>query len=268
MHGIGLSMEIPVGYLRRWTSWTELDFVLAHKVLDDTKYASHYARRAAGRELILDNSMHELGYPLPVKMLLQAARKIDADYTIAPDQLKQPERNREWFDQTYEMFMPLQRKVAVVMCGRDSRERVHFLEYVRNADMLCLPFREERLAWFREHEVQIRSRWTRIHLLGVNEIEELRQFAQIALEAPEMTWTVDTAKPIKWGVALREMKTLDSPRGASLSSKDLLDLQYIRPSALHVCDNNIAFLRSICQGEKVRIDQDSNSGFDRGETTI
>lgn len=86
-----LSLEIPTAYLRDFTPLTDLDFALAHKVLENQEYANFYLDRAKGRELILDNSMHEIGKPLSVAELEEAAKRCNADYVIAPDQLGEPE---------------------------------------------------------------------------------------------------------------------------------------------------------------------------------
>ena len=235
---IQLALEIPTALLEALTPLTELDFALAHKVLEDEKYAEFYATREAGRILLLDNSMHELGKPLPPKELLRAARLCRADYVIAPDLLGQPERNLRWFLETRKVLRG-EFKTAVCMCGRTPEERKDFLEAVSFADMLCLPFREARVSWFLEQLPQ----WTRIHLLGVSTLEELSIWPAIAGRFARIEFSVDTGKPIKAAMVGRHLDDGKSLRGIPISSKDLLGLSFFTPEQLRLMGENIYTLK-------------------------
>jgi hypothetical protein len=238
---IRLSMEIPTAYLSEWSAWTDLDFVLAHRVLEDAAYAEFHARRPIDRELILDNSMHELGEALPVSDLVEAAKRCRADVIIPPDALGEPKKNVAWYAQTVTAF-DYRYAVGCVLCGRDSRERLAVLNSYKGAPILFLPYRESRLTWYLELEARIRRRFKRIHLLGVNTLDEVRCFASYSAD-DSINWSVDTAKPIKWGVALESLKAKSSIRGASLSSKDLLDLRDLSAEQLAQIDINVRQLR-------------------------
>jgi hypothetical protein len=57
-----LALEIPKVFLEQLSPLCDFDFALAHRVLEDADYASFYAKQAkAGRFVLLDNGMHELG---------------------------------------------------------------------------------------------------------------------------------------------------------------------------------------------------------------
>jgi hypothetical protein len=244
---IRLSMEIPTHWLRVWTSRTDLDFVLAHRVLEDGTYAEFHANREKGRELILDNSMHELGHPLPVKDIIHAARAVKANYVIPPDKLGYPDFN---LDQFWSMVSSVRGEfpLAPVVCGHTQAERLSFIEEVsEHASMICLPYREARFDWYQELSEAF-SNWDRIHLLGVNTLGELHSFAMISECDPARPrrWSVDTAKAIKWGVEMRGIDDGDSLRHASLSSKDLLDLRELNPAQLMYVNHNIEILRLTC----------------------
>lgn len=235
---IKLAMEIPTAYLQTWTAWTDLDFVLAHRVLEDPVYARFYAERSASRELILDNSMHELGHPLPVSDLVAAAKLVAADYVIPPDRLGEPETNLSWYLDARDAFAGTSHKVGAVLCGRTFDERFMYLQEVRDAPMLLLPFREPRLDWFFEQKSQI-QRFPRIHLLGVNELVELWNFNQVA----GANWSVDTAKPIKWGIERQLISERTSLRGAPMKSKDLLDVYGLSTQQILHITENVSYLR-------------------------
>jgi len=236
-------MEIPTAHLADWSALTDLDFALAHKVLEDPIVARFHAARPAGRQLILDNSMHELGHPLPVKDLARAADLCNADYVIAPDQLGQTQRNLDWYNETVDELAG-HHHIGVVLCGKTSSERLRYLQTVSEGDMLCLPFRENRLLWWAE--IERLGAWSmpvlsRIHLLGVNELAELHIFQRMT--QPSILWSVDTSKPIKWAIENRFIGDGLSIRGARTTSHALLDA--VLPDAqVSLMIRNLHHLRS------------------------
>lgn len=239
-------MEVPTKYLKPWSGWTDLDFALAHKVLEDPVYGNHFANRPADRELILDNSMHELGHPLTAAELATAGHRCRADYIIAPDLLGEPEQNVKWFRHTRQL-LGRDFRIGAVLCGRTRAERKAFLWDVMDAHMLLLPFREPRLRWYLEHQTAI-SVFQRIHLLGVNTLDELSCFAA-ATGHSRSAWSVDTAKALKLAVAGRRVDDGQPLRGSPLGSKELLDLDRLSPSEIELTKSNVDVLRRICEGE-------------------
>jgi hypothetical protein len=246
---IGLAMEIPTDFLDSWTPLTDFDFVLAHRVLEDVAYRRFYAKRPSGRECILDNSMHELGHPLPVASLLEAAVAIRADFVIPPDRLGEAAWNLEQFRRCAWEFRDTPIGVASVLCGATPALRETYMWHTRSAPMICLPFREPRLQWFFDSPRNIHL-FERVHLLGVNELDELRRFATLSARSTRTRWTVDTAKPIKWGLEGALLESLTSLRNAPTGSKELLDLRqrHVTPFQEHTIRLNVAALRSVCAG--------------------
>jgi hypothetical protein len=238
-----LAAEIPTKYLTDWSPLFDLDFALAHKVIENKSYERFYAGREKGRQLILDNSMHELGRPMEPIELEEACKRVNPDYIIAPDMLGEVEQNYEWYVQTSRL-LGSRCKIAVVMCGRSSEERELFLGNVREASLLCLPFREDRLLWYREHHKSL-ERWDRVHLLGVSTPEDLRWFSNRAKRDTPFRWSVDTSKPIKWGLQRKLTSTLPTLRGCPLSSAELLDVDDVDENQLVHIFHNIAHLRTL-----------------------
>lgn len=256
---IELAMEIPTCKLGEWSPYADLDFILAHTVLEDPTYAKFFAERPKERELILDNSYHELGYALSESDLLEAARRCCADYIISPDSVTDMGFTLKSF-KALTMF-ETNFKIAVVMTGfpPDSNlfQRDDFLREVRQADMLCCTFKlPKRLPWFQESFYA--RRWKRVHLLGVGELEELRRWAQQANYLNSITWSVDTGKALKWALRGKKLDELDSLRSnaettskgeASQASQHLLSLQECDISteceALFV--HNVGVLKECCK---------------------
>lgn len=235
-----LSLEIPNAYLHDFTPLTDLDFVLAHKVLENEEYADFYLSREKGRELILDNSMHELGgIPLSPAELEAAAKRCNADFVVAPDRLGEPEWNLEQFKQTHRL-LGNRFKIAVCAAGRDPSERGMFIGAVGEAQMLCFPYREPRLRWFWERSDIIMHRWKRIHLLGVSSLSELPGWTGYKESAD---WSVDTRKPIKWGILRQKIDTLESLRGGQVSPTETDSFRGMDCSQMETTLWNIAYLR-------------------------
>jgi len=243
-----LACEIPTHYLLEWNAMTDLDFVLAHRVLEDEGYARFHRNRRAARELILDNSLHELGASLPIADLLRAAQLVRADYVISPDRFGDP-------DWTIEQYWQLQEAaegafcLGVVLHGQTEDERRSFLQDVNSADMLCLPYRANRLAWYEESREYIHDWWFRIHLLGVNTLDELRSFAahskkKTGSQSRVARWSVDTSKPIKLGIDGRRIDDGVTLRGASTSSKELLGITELSEAQRELCEHNLDYLHS------------------------
>lgn len=261
---IALSMELPTCRLKEWSPLADLDFVLAHKVLEDKAYADFFFNRPKDRELILDNSYHELGYPLAPTELRHAALLCRATYVIAPDKVGDVSFNIKSFCRARE-FMPGQ-ALAVVMTGSengDPAEREFFLRSVATAEMLCCTFKQkERLKWFAESPMALT--WQRIHLLGVSELDELSEWYTLTcnlienLPAGPRSWSVDTGKAIKWALKGKLLSALPSLRTSaetttkglpSLVSQKILELkeEEITPEVERLLRANVSILQEYCR---------------------
>jgi hypothetical protein len=240
------SMEIPSAYLERWAPMTDLDFALAHRVLEDDRYASWYRNRPVDRQLILDNSMHELGEPLPIAQLREAAERVAADFVVPPDQLGKPDWNLDQYKKCVKEFRGTKHSITAVLCGRDRDERKKFLKAVDMAAMLMLPYREPRMTWYLELRIQF-ERFPWIHLLGVSELSELQSFNRLC--GNNERWSIDTSKPVKAGLVGRSILDGQSLRGIPVSSKDLLGLENLSEDQQELIEANVTTFRSICHGE-------------------
>lgn len=239
-------MEIPRFWLKTLSPLCDGDFALAQNVLADEFYRGFYAEQSkAGRFVVMDNGFHELGHPLEIPELMQAADYINPSIIITPDKLD----DYKWtLDKFFEMrSVVTDRDLGVVLQGVTPAERADFfMKTVKYAKMICLPFRRPRFEWFCDLLEKIPSyiQWPpRIHLLGVNELWELKAFRDKfdELGIPGKRITVDTCKPISWGI----QRTRISEKMPTL--RDGIPLTDLEKKAGEACMPdvmyNIAFLR-------------------------
>lgn len=236
---ISLSMEMPDCLLAELNPLIDQDFALAHRVLEDDEYAEHFY--SSDKEVILDNGFHELGYPLDSHELLRAADLIEPDWVVCPDWLGETQKTYQAAMATAKLFKS-KYPLAVVLVGDNPAARNTFMQNTRGlAQMLCLPYRAPRLEWFNQATA---IPFERIHLLGLNEPNELSSF-QLAESFPMHLWSVDTSKPVKWGLMGKQIWDLASLRKCPLKTPELLTYkaENINPLQKMWIAQNIAYLR-------------------------
>lgn len=241
MKRIGLAVESPACLLSATQQATDLDFVIGHHVLEDADYAAHYRNRPEGRECILDNSNHELGAAVDLSALLQAAELVKPDYIISPDKAEDVSWTIEQYHILCELLSggPRTSKIAVVLGGPSEDERARLLDATSEADMLCIAYDQPRISWYLEHLSRTSQR-KRLHLLGVSELEELN-FWKGLLSMHDLT--IDTGKPVKYGLLGTEMWKLGSLRKPPLPSRELLKVEEASKEQERLVVENIRFLR-------------------------
>lgn len=230
--------EIPNHHLKEFSLLSDLDFVLAHRLLEDKVYADFYKEQLQGkhRTIILDNSMHELKHPVTPKELITSAKVLAPhgwDFRlilIPPDKLGETQWNYEQFKATRSLGS--QFNVGAVMCGDDELERVKYYDGVRDAYWLFWPYRKPRYSWYRSLIAHRTLAGHVHHLLGVSTFTELEMWDKVA-------FSVDTCKPIKWAYAGEKFVPDMNLRG---SSRDRYDTPMTEKEQTLVYYNT-AFLR-------------------------
>ena len=243
-----LSLEIPTAHLEELSPLTDADFALAHLVLNDKQYAAFYKeQRKAGRRVILDNGMHEMGKSLTVGEIIEAAKLINPTVVCPPDKLGDGPF-------TYTSFSTMQKHpgfspnwdLGLILQGPERFQRVAFFSQMSQyTNTLLLPFREPRTEWITElvQAMPPHFVWpSYLHLLGMSTLEELQWFSAFGRVSkwPAKRITVDTGKPIKWALAGKKLDDVEQLRGGGQLKHDAkMDLAQMN-RALY----NIAFLRS------------------------
>lgn len=257
-----LSLEVPTARLKEWSPLLDLDFVLAHKVLTDKTYAEFFAQRPQGRQVILDNSTHEFGKPIPTEDLCKATNMVHADVIIAPDIVtpdlpdEQYTKNLEWLVDSSEALWEscgTHKKIGAVLCGNTPMQLSNYIyrAYGR-AEVLCFTFHEpKRLEWWDafSHHPLFRY-WEHIHILGMASLEELRHWVDISWKYPAVKFSFDTCKPLKWGVQGKKLSDIQgSVRGSTVKSKEVLEMKTFTKEQETLIIENIEFLKKVCRGE-------------------
>lgn len=239
-----LGMEIPTAHLDEVSALTDIDFALAHLVLENEQYAEFYRKQSdAGRIVILDNSFHELGAPLSSPELLAAARRIQPSVIVAPDKLGQAKWNWDQFEQLTNICKG-EFHVGIVVAGNDHYDRLNYVSAAlsRKCIWFFWPYKEPRLQWMHElWRLQPSLRAQFHHMLGVSTLEELHQVQEFQFHHYErgVSFSYDTCKPLKFGyrgirfhkgLNLRGAGPLD--HGMTLNELQLRDTFY-----------NIAYMR-------------------------
>lgn len=224
---VGIACEAPVEAITQVQSLTDLDFVIAPYILNIPGYAKRYKEREEGRICILDNGFFEVGYALSEDEILSAAKKVNANYIILPDDedpLKTREKARKWANLPYQL--------AVVIRGENAERLARYYATFANTpevSMICWPFRNARakaLALLNLHQ-RTETLYYRHHFLGLSSCAELRScIAAFPLGA---SLSMDTMKP----VSAAFNKT-------SFASSEELRGKYSRPGFAAAMDTTIS----------------------------
>ena len=86
-----LALECRTDMLEMVQPFSDLDFILAHKALEDEAYLAFY-KDSDNPVKILDNSVNELGEPMSIDDLIRAFEEVGAGFLVAPDYIGDAEK--------------------------------------------------------------------------------------------------------------------------------------------------------------------------------
>lgn len=188
-----LTFEIPTRHLEEFVPLEDFEFGLAHLFLkQDYPGWEEYNKLYQG--CLLDNSMYELGHPLPIEELLKAAALAKPMAVIAPDWT---DKYKETLYATHELYQARPKdarwSVGVVIQGKDYEERKKFFLEMRQlkCSPICFPFRSPR-----DETIKRLAREGHIHANHWYHLIGLRDWNELGLDYPGL-WSCDTSKPFK-----------------------------------------------------------------------
>lgn len=198
-----LAFECPVCMFSFVQPLADYDFCLAHKVLEDPRYATFY--RESEKLKFLDNSCNELREPLSLTEIGKAASIVDPTFIVAPDYLRDSKRTLEGLIEAKELFGIA--KVFPVIQGSTKEEVKDLAESIRSMgfNWVAVPYDIlgnrsmdiNKLGRLRMGVVELLRiegfKW--IHLLGLNSLREVASYQ----DKPEVQ-TLDTGAPISNGL--------------------------------------------------------------------
>jgi len=230
---IDLAMEAPIDLLSKLPLITKFDFALTHLFKESDKYYDYYESMAKqGREVVLDNSVNELGVPVSIEDMEEVAKVIQPRYIIPPDYLNNLEATLSTLDEAIELWgkdriIPVIQGTSleeVVECGKRLRHHYDF-------DIVSIPYditlaHRSKLAYDDSNKAPLSELshtrvsavkaltkegllFNRVHLLGLNTLEELTVYNEPTVWYGPKHWngfkprvTIDTGAPMTnavWG---------------------------------------------------------------------
>lgn len=196
-----LSLEIPCPHIDEFLPLLDFPFGLAQLCLPSnlrvgTEFSRHkeYAEQMQG--CLLDNGMYEVGEPLKIEELLEAAAACNPIAVIAPDWKDDADRSYKAAVQLLDA-RPSDAKwsVGAVVQGKDLTKRMACFYDMQLVGFspICFPFRTPRQTTINTISGFKDEGW--YHLLGLNAVSELC-WGHIDV-IPVGRWSIDTGKPFK-----------------------------------------------------------------------
>lgn len=220
-----LALECRTDMLDMVQPFADFDFILAHKVLEDEVYASHY--KESDKIKIVDNSVNELKEPLSPEQMLEAFDKVGGTYLVSPDYIDDAEKTISAYVECVEKF-PKGRIVGVIH-GPTFQDAFRCLE-VYGKGMIVVPFdlcsklsdppwlMGLRRALFISNVPYIEGR--SIHLLGFTSLDEFFWY-----QNNPMVTSIDTGTPILLGLlGLDILDPLESKEEATFPQMEKIEL--------------------------------------------
>ena len=224
---VRLSMEAPIGLLPELSYITDFDFVLTHLCEESDDYLSHYQKMVkSSREVVLDNSVNELGEPVSIHQMNDIAHLLGPTYIIPPDHLNNLEATLGMLDDAVSLWS--KGKVWPVIQGTSYEEVVECGKVLKDEwgfNTVCIPYditlahrsklpntdpNRASLVELAETRLKAISALTqegitfnRYHLLGMNTLGEFSAYSNQIYWRSKGGWgsfspevSVDTGAPI------------------------------------------------------------------------
>lgn len=147
---IKVSHEVPISMLQESKLFNDFDYALVHLFKTHPHYYQYFynARHLFGREVLLDNSIFELGVAFEASEFLKWVVKLRPSCYIVPDVLENGHKTMQQFElwnrlvddfKQNELVTPI-RKIGVVQ-GKSFSELVECYQFMcKNADQLAISF--------------------------------------------------------------------------------------------------------------------------------
>ena len=188
--------------------------LLAHDVLErPTDYREVYGNK--GYTILMDNSLVELGYPLPLMDVLAACEIVGAQYAILPDVLGDYEGTVERTENALIEWnnLPIEGRGDVqllpVVQGCSHREHINFLcRFAGRMDIagFCVPRVIADRQGSRKHIIHEITKFARVHMLGFSE----NLWDDVACARMPGVIGIDSAVPVRLGLRGKLM-SFDKP---------------------------------------------------------
>ena len=135
-----IAHEAPLSIFDRVQSLTDYDYALVHLFEENKDYYNKFVEaRDKGREIILDNSIFELGTAFDADRFAYWVEKLKPTYYIVPDVLEDSSGTIDSFDSFVEKYPDLPGKRIAVAQGKTLQDMIDCYEYLAYHDKVDKP---------------------------------------------------------------------------------------------------------------------------------
>jgi len=263
--------ECPKSIFKDVQSKTDYDYFLVHLFEEDPEYLKLAEESvASGREVVLDNSIFELGEAFNMQKFADWVNKLKPTYYIVPDVLDDAwgtiSNMSKWCKEYKSQIDPSCKMIGVVQGSNlvDIETCYAYMDKVANADKIAFsfdskfyelicPHRDKLMSWMMGRRILLAEMLAKglintnkpHHLLGASYVEEFKFYNE-----EDYSWidSVDTSSPIvcslkgmSYDLALGNMSK-PSEKLYTLINAELDDNQKA------LVDWNIQVFKTMCNG--------------------
>jgi len=241
-----VSHESPISMLNESRNYNDYDYALVHLFETDPEYYNFFkVSKTLGREVLLDNSIFELGKAFDSKKFVNYIEELQPTYYVVPDVLEDGFKTRSSFHKFCLIYDNLPGLKIGVVQGKTYQELVDCYKYMSdNADYIAISF---DYSWYQsivasrpnrvdklKKQCKGRQRFISMlqedriwnydkphHLLGCSLAKEFKHYTQ-----EESIRSLDTSNPVVAGILnkryYKDIGLLDKP---SVLLADLLNAE-------------------------------------------
>ena len=121
-----IAHEAPIGIFDKVQRLTDYDYCLVHLLDENEEYLAKFREaKAKGREIILDNSIFELGESYDPDRFAYWVKELEPDWYIVPDSLENKQKTIGMYNEFITKYPDLPGKAMVVVQGKSYEEIVY-----------------------------------------------------------------------------------------------------------------------------------------------
>lgn len=213
-----IAHESPNSIFPLVRSLTDYDYCLVHLLEENEEYLRHFEQsKRNGRELILDNSIFELGTAFDSDKFAYWVERLQPDWYIVPDVLEDYQGTVSNYEQFVEQYSNLPGQKIGVLQGKTYKELIDCYLHLTGigVDKIAISFdysyyksvyvhQNKLVSWCegRKHLLRTLTQDRRfdpkipIHLLGCSLPQEFSYYSKVGIRVD----SIDTSNPVVCGL--------------------------------------------------------------------
>lgn len=263
-----IAHESPNSIFKIVQQVTDYDYCLVHLMDENYEYCEHYKKaKADGREIILDNSIFELGEAFDADRFAYWVKELQPDWYIIPDSLENKDKTISNYLEFSVLHKDLPGKPIGVVQGKTYEELIECYTYlagVPNIGMIAISFDYsyyEKLyptlskvqAWnvgrrhflFQLSKEESFNPDIPIHLLGCSLPQEFEFYVDMKEETGMDIYSVDTSNPVVHGIKWIEYSSIGLLEKESIKLFELIN-ENVTEQQIKIIKDNILKFREFC----------------------